>query len=214
MQSHVVFAAVVAAFFVAGCTGGVVVEAETDAGASGSGGGGGAPLVDAGVEDAASDAGTIEAGPSPLCPMDGVVTAAVTGTTPLGAIDLPYGWMGTLNAECGGIHVVLSAASSFDPSFGTKPSSPSLAFGRTMFLPMTGLLGAAEANVEVEVEGAFASAKGWLDITRTDPMPDGPVGEGMEYPRTEGTISIQGPGWDVSGSFTALYCNWMDVYCP
>ncbi|MDI1480120.1 hypothetical protein [Polyangium sp. y55x31] len=213
MKSPIVFVTVAAMIVFVGCAGRAVVEAEPDGGAAGSGGDGGAPLVDAGVEDASfDDASTTDGGPEPLCPMDGAVTAAVSGMTPLGSIDLPYAWMGFLNGECGGLHVALSAVHSFDPV--SMPPAPSLRFYRTEVDPMTGYLGGAEADVTVEVNGQYASAKGWLELTRADPMPDGPIGEGMEYPRTEGTVTIDAPGWSVAGSFTALYCDGMDIYCP
>lgn len=214
MQNRVVFAAFATALVLAGCAGHAVVEAESDAGSPGSGGGGGAPLVDAGPPDSdTSDAGTTDAGPELLCPMDGVPTAAVAGTTPLGDIDLQYGWLGYFGGECGGIRIGLSAVPSLEPVYWTDPSPPSLMFGPS-WDPVTGYLGAKDADFTVNINGQEASAKGWLEISRADPQPNGPVGEGMEYPRAEGTITINASGWNVSGSFTALYCNWMDILCP
>jgi len=207
MQSHIVFVIFTAALALAGCAGRAVVEAEPDAGA---GGFGGAMPVDAGVEDAAP----ADAGPAVLCPMDGVVTVAVAGTTPLGDIDLKFGWMGYLGGECGGRRVGLSAVPTLEPEFMASPSPPALEFSPP-YNPMTGgYVGAAEVPIGVEMNGQVVETQGWVEITRADPQPEGPLADGMEYPRFEGTIKIDDPGWNVSGSFTALYCQWMDVLCP
>jgi hypothetical protein len=79
---------------------------------------------------------------------------------------------------------------------------------------MTGYVGAAEISIDVALNGQTVTTQGWVEITRADPLPPDEVVEGMEYPRFEGTIKIDAPGWNVSGSFTALYCQHMDILCP
>ena len=204
MQSFVVRTALTA-LVLAGCSGVAVIEPEHDADPQGSGGSGGAPVADAGAEDAAYDAGApdvgapaADAGPGPLCPMDGVKTAQV----------------GYLGGECGGIMIGVSGLPTFPPESWSEPSPPRLSFGRYNSDPVTGYLGGGEAEVTVTINGQSLSTKGWLDLTRVDPMPEGPVDPGMEYPRIEGTITVKDNGWSVAGSFTALYCNWMDILCP
>jgi hypothetical protein len=214
MLSQVACITLAAALALAGCAGRAVVEAEPDAGAGGAGGGaggsGGTMPNDGGVEDAAPP---LDAGPAVLCPMDGAVTVAVAGTTPLGKIDLKYGWVGHLGGECGGRRVGLSAVPTLEPKFWTTPSPPSFEFGAP-YTPMTGYVSAAEVPIDVAMNGQTVTTQGWVEITRADPLPPDVFVEGMEYPRFEGTIKIDAPGWNVSGSFTARYCQYMDILCP
>jgi hypothetical protein len=203
----------------AGCAGRAIVEASTDEGSDPSGSGG-APPVDAGVEDAgedaAQDAGAVDAGewPGPLCPMDWGPTADITGTGPLGPINVQYAWMGFQNAECSGFVVKLSGQPTFGSDTYGEPVPPTLAIADVGYNQMTGYVGAGETDAWYTTGSAVMTVKAWVEFTRVDPMPEGPIDPGAEYPRTEGTINAMSDGWSFSGSFKAPYCKWMDVYCP
>jgi hypothetical protein len=198
-----------------GCQSTVEIVGSTGSGGSGGtadAGVAGAGVAGAGVEDAgAPDA---DAGLAPLCPMDGDLTADVSGTTPLGDLSLPYAWLGYLTAECGGLILAISAVPTFEPGFMTQPDPPVLVFYDVGWDPMTGFVGAGEGEVSLTVKDTTVYSTGWIELTHVDPMPQGPLPEGAEYPRADGTITVMADGWSLSGAFSAPYCEHMDIYCP
>ena len=94
------------------------------------------------------------------------------------------------------------------------PEPPVLIFYNGTYSPMSGYVGAGETNVELRTADSTVSAKRWVDLTQVDPWPDGPLPEGTEYPRAKGMITVTDSGWNLSGSFTAPYCEWINIYCP
>lgn len=94
------------------------------------------------------------------------------------------------------------------------PEPPVLVFHNGTDSPMTGYVGAGETYVELITADANVSVMGWVDLTQVDPWPKGSLPDGADYPLAKGTITVTEPGWSVSGSFTAPYCQWLDIHCP
>lgn len=195
-----------------GCTGRVSVDdsrgaGETDPPAPDAGG-----PTDAGViVDAAVDAD--DAGPEVPCPMDWGVTAEVVGTTPSGPFKAQYAWMGYQGGECGGILIGVTETPEVKPET-QLPALPLILFGEGDGSGST-FEGAGETSVSFWTASQKVYTKGWVDLTRVDPWPplDSPI-DPAKYPRVEGTISVDGDGFSLAGSFVAPYCAYMNVFCP
>lgn len=202
-----------------GCSGKTVVDASSsdgetgppssvDAGAGGDAGG----LTDAGgMADAATDGGN--AGPEVPCPTDWGVTAEVVGTTPSGPFKARYAWMGFMGGECGGVLIAVTETPGMKPET-QLPAPPLILFGEGDGTGST-FVGAGETYVTFKTASQEVYTKGWVDLTRVDPwpQPDSAI-DPANYPRAEGTISVDGDGFSLKGSFTAPYCAHMNIYCP
>jgi hypothetical protein len=208
----------VALLFFIGCSGQTVVESSDDDGDTGSpglldagsadGGGG----TDAGaVADAAADAN--EGGIEVPCPMDWGATAEVVGTTPSGPFKGQYAWMGFMGGECGGIRIAVTETPELKPE-AQLPAPPVLFFGAGANTGSS-FEGAGETYVTFQTASEEIYTKGWVDLSRVDPWPpsDSSI-DPANYPRAEGTISVEGDGISLKGSFTAPYCAHMNIYCP
>lgn len=169
---------------------------------------GGGP-TDAGTPE---DAGADAAAPDPTCPTDWGVRADVLGTTPFGSFNGQYAWMGFYGGECGGIRIRVTEMSELDPTT-QLPAPPLIEFSRTE--GGGSYLGAGETDIVFSTGAKDSYTKGWLDLTRVDPWPppDSPI-DPANYPRVEGTISVDADGFTLKGSFVATYCADMNIYCP
>jgi hypothetical protein len=207
-----------ALLFLFGCAGQTVVESSSDDGGTGSPG-----LLDAGSTDsgALTDAGEVadaaadanEGGPEVPCPMDWGATAEVVGTTPSGPFDGRYAWMGFYGGECGGIRIGVTETPELDATM-QLPAPPLIWFGKAKGSGSS-FEGAGEADVVFKTASQEVYTKGWVDLTRVDPWP--PSGSAIDpanYPRAEGTITVELDGFSLKGAFTAPYCAHMNIYCP
>ena len=199
-----------------GCAGKAVVESSRDDGETdppalidaGSTDGGG-PTDAGGVADAAADAND----EGPPCPLDWGVSAEVVGMTPSGPFQGQYAWMGFFGGECGGVRISVAEAPKLNPET-QLPAPPLILFGRSASSGGT-FEGAGETDVAFITASNEVYVKGWLELTHVDPGPL-PASEidPNKYPRAEGTISVDGDGFSLTGSFTAPYCAYMNIFCP
>lgn len=150
-----------------------------------------------------------------FCPMDWGATSTVAGLTPLGEMALPYGWMAFQGGECSAAaRIVLSAHPTFDAAQWAQPETPVLNFTSAAGTFSTGYVGEGSTNAYLQVDNTTADVTGWVNLTKVDPLPEGPIPPDQPYPSTEGTVLLDGSGWNVSGNFVVPYCETLNVFCP
>ncbi len=117
--------------------------------------------------------------------------ASISGTTPLGVIDLPFAWSGFDVGFMVGMRLFFIDAS---PAITCGPlSMAAFIFG----LARNETVGSYQVPIGLSLNGEHAAAV--ADIEITDAGPDGLT--------PSGTLFISGDGWDLSGTFTAPDCE-------
>lgn len=159
------------------------------------------------------------------CPLDWPAAGTITGTTPFGPFTGPYarfGWIGCYGGASEPELVILADEPALvdtlaqDHSYyddGARPF-PALRIRLDSSGTPTDWHDAGWTGDSMEYAeyygtmGIEAEATALADITITMSVPvadtDEPV---MGFPRIVGTLSIQGDGWDLAGSFDAAYCG-------
>jgi len=131
------------------------------------------------------------------CPYMAPGASTVTGTTPDGAISLPFAWADAVAGFDDYATVVLS-----DVAPRRDGTSPTLSF--TMY---GGATGSVQTGQPIPASFSLTLCSRTVTVDGVVTL-DASGDAGQERGRLAGSIAIQHDGWSVKGTFRTVFCSW------
>jgi hypothetical protein len=163
-------------------------------------------IGDGNAPDLAADGGPADGGPPDAGPVDAGSCGgelAVSGTTSSGTFAPTMVMTNILTGDC-------SPALEFNITDGNGATSQSLTFSIPYDAAGSGWLGVRSVGAGLSSGSDSVALNGTAEVTALDqPLPDGSTTPRFPQGEVHVSISFQGTGASIQGSFVARYCNYL-----